>query len=116
MPSAELPNARATLERRRDAGALDWAGPATMLFARSIFAVTAFGVAVGLLSLQRSPAPWRDAAIWFPIYATLIDAGCLALLWLLMRREGGRLIDLLSLDRARLGRDALIGIALIAPS
>jgi len=116
MPSAELPNARATLERRHDAGALDWAGPATMLFARSIFAVIAFGVVVGLLSLQRSPAPWRDAAIWFPIYATLIDAGCLALLWLLMRREGGRLIDLLSLDRARLGRDALIGIALIAPS
>lgn len=116
MASAELPNARAALERRRSAGLLTWSGPATMLFARSIFAVMAYAIVVAILSLQRSPAPWRDAAIWFPVYATLIDAGCLALLWLLMRREGARLIDLVSFDRTRLRRDILIGLALIAPS
>ena len=116
MASAELPNAPAALRGRRDAGALTWAGPATLLFARSIFAVLAYAIAVALLSLQRAPAPWRDAALWFPIYATLIDAGCLALLWLLMRREGARLIDLLSFDRTRLVRDILFGLALIAPS
>ena len=116
MASAELPNARAALERRRDAGLLTWAGPATMLFARSIFAVVAFAIVVAILSLQGASAPWRDAALWFPIYATLIDAGCLALLWPLLRREGARLVDLLSFERTRLVRDIVLGLVLIAPS
>jgi hypothetical protein len=54
--------------------------------------------------------------MWFPLYATLIDAGCLALLWVLMWREGGRLSHLIAFDRARLGRDVLLGLILIAPS
>jgi hypothetical protein len=37
----------------------------------------------------------------------LIDAGCLALLWRLTRREGIRLFDLVGFDRTRLSRDAL---------
>jgi len=46
----------------------------------------------------------------------LIDAGCLALLWRLTRREGIRLFDLVGFDRARLVRDALLGVALIPVS
>ncbi|HVZ98995.1 MAG TPA: CPBP family glutamic-type intramembrane protease [Caulobacterales bacterium] len=116
MAPAELPNARAALRRRRETGSLGWSGPALMLFARSGFAVAAnAGVAAALL-LQGSATPWRDAARWFPVYATLIDAGCLALLWMLMRREGARLFDLLSFDRRRVGRDLLLALLLIAPS
>jgi hypothetical protein len=43
----------------------------------------------------------------------LIDAGCLALLWRLTRREGIRLFDLVGFERTRLVRDALLGLALI---
>jgi membrane protease YdiL (CAAX protease family) len=50
------------------------------------------------------------------VYATLIDAGCLTLLWRLTRREGIRLFDLLGFERARLVRDALLGLALIPAS
>lgn len=116
MTSLVLPNARAALERRQAAGSLRWTGPAAMLFARSIFAVLAQGLVAGVLSLQGSASPWRDAARWFPVYAALIDAGCLAALWLLMRREGARLVDLLSFERKRLVRDLLLGLVLIAPS
>lgn len=38
--------------------------------------------------MQGSASPWHDAEVWFPVYAAPIDAGCLALLWWLIRREG----------------------------
>ena len=50
------------------------------------------------------------------MYGTLIDAGCLALLWRLTRREGIRLFDLVGFERSRLVRDLLLGFALIPVS
>src|SRR5690606_14131799 len=98
MLKFDVPNSRANIERRRAAGALTWAGPAVMLPARSAFAIVAHGLVAGLFVLQGSTTPWRDAAAWFPVYATLIDAGCLFLLWRLTRREGIRLVDLIGFD------------------
>jgi membrane protease YdiL (CAAX protease family) len=86
-----------------------------MLFARSMLAVIAACIVASALNAQGSAAPWRDATRWFPIYATLIDAACLTALWFLMRREGARLIDLLSWDGKRLGSDVLFGLALMPP-
>jgi membrane protease YdiL (CAAX protease family) len=48
-----------------------------------------------------------------PVYGTLIDLGCLTLLWRLTRREGIGLRYLIGFDRSRLGRDLLLGLALI---
>jgi hypothetical protein len=87
-----------------------------MLFARTVCAVGAQGVAAAILALQSSPSPWLDAAPWLPVYGTLIDAGCLALLWWLTRREGIALWDLVGFERKRLVRDALLGLALIPAS
>lgn len=84
-----------------------------MLFARVAFAVGAQGIVAGIYALQSSPTPWRDAEPWLPLYGTLIDAGCLFLLWLLARHEGIRLRDLIGFERTRFARDALLGIALI---
>lgn len=116
MSDTDLSNSRVALERRHAAGALTWVGPASMLFARSIFAVVAGAAVAAFFAMKGATAPWREAARWFPIYATLIDAGCLALLSILMRREGARLFGLIEFDRARLGRDALYGLLLIIPS
>lgn len=112
---ANGPNSRVALERRRTVGALTWVGPGSMLFARSIFAVAAYALVAAFLAVQGSTEPWREAGRWFPVYATLIDVGCLALLSILMRREGARVFDLVGFDRARLGRDALYGLLLIGP-
>jgi membrane protease YdiL (CAAX protease family) len=106
-------NSHEALLRRRDAGTLTWRGPALMLFARPAFAVAAQGVVAAIFALRSSPTPWRDAEPWLPVYGTLVDAGCLVLLWRLTRREGIRLFDLVGFRRTRLGRDVLLGMALI---
>ena len=63
--------------------------------------------------MHGSATPWRDAEAWLPVYGTLIDVGCLGLLWRLTRREGIALVDLVGFDRGRLWRDVLLGLALI---
>lgn len=107
------PNSSAALFRRVDAGALTWRGPAVMLFARAACGVAAQALVAAVFALRSSPTPWHAAEPWLPVYGTLIDAGCLALLWPLTRREGIRLFDLVGFERTRLARDALLGLALI---
>jgi membrane protease YdiL (CAAX protease family) len=107
------PDSQRALVQRRDAGTLTWRGPALMLFARAALAVAAQAVFAGIFALRSSPAPWHEAGPWLPVYATLIDAGCLVLLWRFTRWEGIRLIDLLGFERSRLARDFLLGVALI---
>jgi hypothetical protein len=110
------PNSHQALLRRREAATLAWRGPALMLFARAACAVRAQAVVAAAFALRASPTPWHDAEPWLPVYGTLIDAGCLALLWLLTRREGIRLFDLVGLERTRLARETLLGFALIPVS
>ena len=110
------PNSREALLQRLAAETLTSRGPALMLFARSACAVGAQGFVAAIFALRSSPTPWQDAEAWLPVYGTLIDAGCLALLWRLTRREGIRLFDLVGFDRPRLVRDVLLGFALIPPS
>jgi len=110
------PNSPAALLARREAAVLSWRGPALMLFARAACAVGAQAIAAAVFALRASPTPWHAAEPWLPVYGTLIDAGCLALLWQLTRREGIRLFDLIGFERTRLVRDTLLGIALIPVS
>jgi membrane protease YdiL (CAAX protease family) len=107
------PNSHEALLHRLDAGTLTWRGPALMLFARAAIAVGVQALVAAVFALRSSPTPWHDVEPWLPVYGTLIDAGCLALLWRLTRREGIRLFDLARFDRTRLGRDALLGLALV---
>ena len=81
------PNSHEALLRRREAAMLTWRGPALMLFARAGCTVGAQAVVAAVFALRASPTPWHDAEPWLPVYGTLIDAGCLALLWRLTRRE-----------------------------
>jgi hypothetical protein len=110
------PNSHEALLRRREAAGLTWRGPAFMLFARTVFAVGAQAVVATVFVLRASPTPWHASEPWLPVYGTLIDAGCLALLWRLTRREGIRLPDLVGFERKRLVRDALLGLALVPVS
>src|SRR5689334_526440 len=95
-------NSPRTLLRRRETGALTWRGPVLMLFARSALAVGAQGVVAAVFVLNGSPTPWHDAEPWLPVYGTLIDVGCVLLLWRLTRREGIGLLDLVGFQRSRL--------------
>ena len=66
-------------------------------------------VAAGFF-LRGNPSPWRAQAPWWTVYATVVDIGCLLLLWRRTRREGIRLFDLFGLERRRLGREVLWGL------
>ena len=110
------PNSREALLRRREAGTLTWRGPALMLFARLLLAVVAQVIFAGIFVLRGSANAWRDTEPWLPVYGTLIDAGCLALIWRLTRREGVRLLDLVGFERKRLVRDVLLGLVIIPAS
>lgn len=116
VSEATVSNSRAAIVARRADGRLTWVGPILLLFARSVFAVAAQGLVATICSMHGSATPWRDAGAWLPLYGTLIDAGCLCLLWWFARREGITLPDLIGFDRNRLGRDFLFGLALIPPS
>ncbi|HET7585876.1 MAG TPA: CPBP family glutamic-type intramembrane protease [Gemmatimonadaceae bacterium] len=107
------PNSHDALQARRRSGALSWRDPALMLFARAAFGVAAQGLVAGIFAVRGSRAPWHAAEPWLPVYGTLIDAGCLALLWRFARREGIALVDLIGFRRARLVRDILLGVVLV---
>jgi hypothetical protein len=111
-----VPNSREEIARRKNIGLVTASGPALMLFARSIFSVLAQGGVAAIYAVRSSRTPWLDAAAWLPVYATLIDAGCLGMLWLLTRREGIALFDLVSFDRRRWRRDVVLGLGLIPVS
>ena len=87
-----------------------------MLFARAACAVVAQAIFAAIFALRGSSTPWHDSEPWLPVYGTLIDAGCLALLWRLTRREGIALLDLVGFQRSRLVRDILLGVALVPVS
>jgi hypothetical protein len=106
-------NSDEALRQRVDAGTLTWRGPALMLFARTVFGIGAQAVVAGVFLLRSSPTPWHAAEPWLPVYATLIDVGCLALMWRLTSREGIRLFDLVGFERRRLARDVLLGLAIV---
>src|SRR5258706_11492441 len=89
-------------------------GPLLMLVARFSFAVAIQAVLAGVFLLRGDATPWLSAAPWWTVYGTLIDIGCLLALTYWMRREPGRLSDLVGMQPARLGRDFLVGLAYAA--
>lgn len=115
MNKATARNSRIAFAKQRATGALTWHVLVVMLLARAAFAVAAQGLVAIVYSTHGSATPWGDAEAWLPVYGTLIDAGCLCLLWWLTRREGITLADLIGFDRGRLSRDILLGLALIPP-
>lgn len=92
---------------------LPWPGLVLVLLARPALAVAAQGLVALVFAAQGSAQAWRDAEPWLPVYGTLIDMGCLVLLWRLTRREGIAPVDLLGLGRGSPARDILLGLALI---
>ena len=111
-----IPNSPEALLQRKTSGRLTWSGPAGMLLARTGCAVGAQAIVAAIFAARGSTTPWRDAEPWLPVYGALIDAGCLALLWCLTRREGIRLFDLVGWELTRPGRDVLLGLGIIPAS
>jgi len=112
--SVSIPvNARSQIEARVAAGLVPWAGPLTLVAARSVLWLALQSLlALILLALHR-PHPLQAAGQWWPLYANLGDIGCLLGLRYFTRREGIRLRDLIGPIRMRHGRDLLMGLGIL---
>jgi uncharacterized protein len=102
------------IQSRLEEGRVPRFGPLLMLVARPAFALLAQGIT--LLLFAQLNVPNRSIAIrnWWSVYGTLVDFGCLGLLFWLTRREGIRLRDLIAFAKNKLKTDLLIALGIIA--
>jgi len=103
-------NSQAEVKHRAALGQVTWAGPVTVLMARSFFMIAAQAMVAALYLVRGHPAPWNAAAPWWTVYGTLVDIGCLALMAKLTHAEGIRLRDLVGKVRLRWGYDIFLGL------
>ncbi len=105
-------NSFESVQNRLAQGCIPRFGPFMVLVARSAFILFAQGLTLLLLFLFNVPNPTIAIRNWWPVYGTLVDIGCLSLLYYLTRREGIHLLDLIGMVRAKLIREILLGVGL----
>ncbi len=106
------PNSFEAVQSRFSAGRIPHFGPLAALVARSAFILLAQGLTYLLLLQFKTPNAGVVIRNWWPVYGTLVDLGCLGVLFWLTRREGIRLLDLVSVVKTRLKAEIPLGIGL----
>jgi membrane protease YdiL (CAAX protease family) len=86
--------------------------PWLMLFARPALAILAQGITILVFIQLQIQSPAVAVRNWWTVYGTLVDIGCLALLFWLTRREDIRIFDLISFDKSKLKNDILLGLGI----
>jgi uncharacterized protein len=94
-------------------GRLSWRGPIVVVTGRTVLMLMAQGLFAAIFFLRGRAHAWLAAAPWWTVYGTLVDLGCLALLWRFTRSEGMRLRDLIGPIRWRYGRDFFLGMGIL---
>jgi uncharacterized protein len=105
-------NSPEAIQSRHAEGRIPRYGPMLMLFARSVLILLAQGITfliIRQLNVQNADVAIRN---WWSVYGTLVDFGCLGLLLWLTRREGIRLLDLVSFVRSKLKTDITLGLGI----
>ena len=105
-------NSSEVLQSRAADGRIPRYGPLLMLVARSAFLLIAQGITLLVLKGLSVQNPTVEVRNWWPVYGTLVDFGCLALLLWLTRREGIRLIDLIGIVKSKQLTDIPRGLGL----
>jgi hypothetical protein len=82
---------------------LPWAGPLLLVSARTVLLVVFQTFAAAVLMLRHYPYAWTAAGKWWTVYGTLVDLGCITLMWRFIRREGIGFRDLIGRFRLRPG-------------
>jgi membrane protease YdiL (CAAX protease family) len=105
-------NSQESIEARLAEGRIPRYGPVLVLVARSALILIAQGLTLGLLFLFNVPNATVAIRNWWVVYGTLVDIGCLAILYHLTKREGIRLLDLIGIVKSRLKKEIPLGIGL----
>ncbi|HSJ85919.1 MAG TPA: CPBP family intramembrane glutamic endopeptidase [Anaerolineales bacterium] len=112
MSIATTINSHDAIQNRLSSGNLPRYGPMLMLVARSLFILLAQGLTFLSLLQLGVPNAYMVIRNWWPIYGTLVDLGCLALLIWLTRQEGIRLQDLVGVVKSKLKTEIPLGVGL----
>jgi len=110
--SAAVANSQEAVQTRAAEGRISWTGPLLLVTGRSALSLVAQALVAAVFAVRGDPAPWLSAAPWWTVYATLVDLGCLALMWKFTRAEGITLRDLIGPIRWQGGRDLYAGLGL----
>ena len=105
-------NSQESVKARFVGGHIPRYGPILVLVARSALILIAQGFTLLLFFLFNVPDPMVTIRNWWPVYGTLVDLGCLAILYYLTKREGIRLYDLVGIVKGKIMKDILLGIGL----
>ncbi len=93
-----------------DDGRITWTGPLLLLIGRSAFMFVAQAIFAVIFALKGHPSPWRAAAPYWTVYGTMVDVGCLLLMWKFTRTEGITIRSLLGPIRWRHACDLFAGL------
>lgn len=113
-PSQPAPNSLLHLRSQVTQGTVTWTGLLLVVAGRTALMVVAQALFALLFVIRGVTHPWLAAAPWWTVYGTVVDAGCLALMWTFTRREGIRLRDLVGPIRWRYGLDFFLGVGVFA--
>jgi hypothetical protein len=111
-PGTEV-NSKRQIQARVEERRITWKGPLLLVTGRTVLILLAQGLVALIFLLRGSGNPWLAAAPWWTVYGTVVDIGCLALLWRFTRAEGITLRDLIGPIRLRYGRDLLLAIGVL---
>ena len=112
MSEAIAINSQQAVESRLAEGRIPRYGPMLVLVARSAFILLAQGLTLLLFFALNVPNATVTIRNWWPVYGTLVDLGCLTILFWLTKREGIRLLDLVGVVKTRLSKEISLGIGL----
>ena len=112
MDTVVLVNSIESIRLRFVEGCIPSYGPMLVLVGRSAFILLAQGLTLLLFLLLNLPNATVYIRNWWPVYGSLVDLGCLAILYFLTKREGIRLLDLVGIIKRKLKTEIPFGIAL----
>ena len=112
MDNLPTVNSQKAIEARLSKGYIPRYGPMLILLARSTLILIVQGIVLLLFILLDVPDAKIQIRNWWPVYGTLVDFGCLGLLYYLTKREGIRILDLVGIVKSRLKTEIPLGIGL----
>jgi membrane protease YdiL (CAAX protease family) len=106
-------NSREEIRKRIDSRQINRTFTLLATLVRPALFIGVQGLMVLLLVALKYKTPALTATSWWTVYGTVVDFGCLLVIFLLLRKEKVRIKDLLTFDKSKIGWDLLIGLGII---
>jgi membrane protease YdiL (CAAX protease family) len=106
-------NSREEIRKRMDLKQISRSKTLLIAFVRPALFLGVQGLMILLFMALKYKSPVLSVTSWWTVYGTLVDFGCLVTIYILLRQEKMRIVDLLSFDKSKIKSDFLIGLIII---